>query len=78
MSKIPDKGTSEWKKNETIINNNSALKQARDIAEGIEKPAHKYTSAGGGTGRLTTGANSDAYKDGWDRIFGNRDTSDDL
>jgi len=77
MSKIPEKGTGQWKKNESIINSNPALKQARDISEGLEKPSHKYTSAAGSTGRFTVGGGSQAYKDGWDRIFGKKDTKDD-
>ena len=73
---IPEKNTTQWKKNEKTINENPALKQARDIAEGLEKPAKHYRS-GGGTGQWHGGkgstmrpGNSQAYKDNWDRIFG--------
>lgn len=75
MSQPPEKNTSQWKKNEKIINENPALKQARDIAEGVEKPARHYKSSGGqwhgGKGsRPRVNTNSQQYKDNWDRIFG--------
>lgn len=70
MSDIPKEGSSQWKRNEKIINTNPALKQARDIKEGLDKPAHRYGDTHGSTGRFTTGPNSQAYKDNWDRIFG--------
>ena len=73
---VPKTNSSEWKKNEKIINENPALKRARDIAQGLEKPAHKYTGAGGGTGRLTVGGvPSKEFSDNWDRIFGKKDKS---
>ena len=75
-SNIPAKESAQWKKNEKIINSNSALKQARDIAEGLEKPAHKYQSAHGSTGRFTVGGGSQQYKDNWERIFGNKNKKD--
>jgi len=68
-SKIPAKGTPQWKKNETIINNNPALKQARDISEGLDKPAHRYGSTHGGKGSAPrTDTNSQAWKDAYDQI----------
>lgn len=73
MSKdnIPPKGSSQWVKNEKIINTNSALKQARDISEGLEKPGHRYTgSTHGGKGSARRGGNEQAYRDNWDKIFG--------
>jgi len=68
---IPKKGTSQWRKNETIINNNPALKQARDISEGLEKTKPgAYTNNGGKGSSARPGTYSQAYKDGWERIFG--------
>ena len=69
-SKIPKEGSKAWQKNEKIINNNSALKQARDISQGLEKPAHRYTSSGGKGSAPRPGAYSQQYKDNWERIFG--------
>ncbi len=75
MSKVPDKNTRQWVKNEKTINSNSYLKQARDIAEGVEKPASHYKSSSGqwhgGKGsspRVNT--QSKQWRDNWDRIFG--------
>lgn len=71
---IPKKETTSWKKNESIINKHPGLKQARDIAQGIEKPAHKYT---GGAANSYSGAGDPKYAEGWDRIFGkNKDKKD--
>ena len=69
-SKIPPSGSKQWVKNEKIINTNSALKQARDIQQGLEKPAHKYKSTHGGKGSARRGGNDQAYRDNWDLIFG--------
>lgn len=79
-SKIPKTNSSQWKKNEKIINNNPALKQARDIKEGIAKPGHHYTNNGGKGSAPRPGAYSQEYKDNWDRIFGanrNKDSDKD-
>lgn len=72
---IPKKETKTWVKNESIINKHPGLKQARDIAQGIEKPAHKYT---GGAANSYSGAGDPKYAEGWDRIFGkkNKDESE--
>ena len=72
-STVPEKGTSQWKKNEKIINENPALKRARDIAEGIEKPASAYSNNGGKGSAAKSFVYSQQYKDNWDRIFGNKD-----
>lgn len=71
---IPERNTGQWKKNEKIINDNPVLKQTRDIAEGLEKPAHKYKSSsgnwhGGKGSRPRVNTNSVQYKDNFDRIF---------
>jgi hypothetical protein len=73
-SKNPQRNTPQWKKNEKIINENPVLKQARDTAEGIAKPAHKYRSTsgnwhGGKGSRPRVDTSSDEYKDNFDRIF---------
>lgn len=57
-SKIPKKGSDQWKKNESIIAKNPVLRAARDTAEGF-KP-----SSG-----ITTGADiSEEYKNNYDQI----------
>jgi len=71
MTQPPKEGSKAWQKNEKIINENSALKQARDIAQGLEKPAHRYKSTHGGKGSAARpGTYSQQYKDNWERIFG--------
>jgi len=72
---IPKTGSSQWKKNEKIINSNPVLKQARDIQQGLEKPAKHYKNSSGqwhgGKGsapRVNT--QSQQWRDNWDRIFG--------
>jgi hypothetical protein len=77
-SKVPEKNTSQWKKNEKLINENPVLKHARDTAEGIEKPAGHYKNNSGqwhggkgSTPRVNT--NSKQYRDNFDRIFGKKD-----
>lgn len=71
-STVPEKGTKQWIKNEKLINQDSALKRARDIQQGIDKPKHRYTSSDGGKGSAQRPGNEQAYKDGWDRIWGNK------
>ena len=61
--KAPEKNTSEWKRNEKIINETPALRDLRDISEG-------FTPGKGGGGGWTP---SQAYKDGYDLIFGKKD-----
>jgi hypothetical protein len=63
----PEKNSTQWRKNEKIINSTPALKQARDIAEGFS-----------GRGSTATGgwAPSQAYKDNYDAIFGKKDKKD--
>lgn len=66
----PKKGTTQWRKNEKIINESPTLKYARDKAEGIEKPKYKYGQTHGGKGSATRiDTNSEQYKDNFDRIF---------
>ena len=61
MSEPPKKGSSEWIRNERIINQTPALKNMRDTAEGLSS-----------RGTSTLSAPSQAYKDGWERIFGKK------
>ena len=46
-NKPPEKNSSQWIKNEKIINKNPLLRQVRDTAEGF-KPGSGITSAGFG------------------------------
>lgn len=70
FSEPPKKGSKEWIRNEKIINNNPHLKQMRDKAEGF---SGKLGQTHGGKGSARRGGNEDAYAEGWDRIFGNKD-----
>ncbi len=66
----PTKGSSQWRKNEKIINENGKLRQMRDRAEGIEKKGTHYKQTHGGKGSATRiNTNSEQYKDNFDRIF---------
>lgn len=71
----PDKGTKGWQRNEKHINNNMALKKARDVAQGIVKKDSAYTSDGGKGSAVRSGGYSQEYKDNFDKIFGNKDKS---
>ena len=53
----PKKGSSQWKKNESIIAKNPLLRGVRDHAEGFKK----------GSG-IVSGDNSQQYKDNYDKI----------
>lgn len=57
MSQPPEKNSRKWIKNESLIAKNPVLRNARDKAEGF-KP-----SSG-----ISTGANDQQYKDGYDKI----------
>jgi hypothetical protein len=57
VSTHPEKGTRRYAQNEKIINQNPALKKARDIAQGF-KP----------TSTISTGVNDEQYKKGYDQI----------
>ena len=65
ITNIPKKESREWKRNESIINKSPTLKRMRDIQQGF-KPSSTIRVAD----------NSQAYKDGWDRIFGNKENKD--
>ena len=71
----PEKGTKRYTQNEKIINNNPALKQGRDVAQGLEKSASAYSTHGGKGSAARPGNYSQEYKDNWETIFGNKDKS---
>lgn len=67
QSSVPGKNTTQWKKNESLIARDPALRAARDISEGFRPSSTSGSRVAGG---------SDAYKEGWDRIFGKRDSEE--
>ena len=62
-SAVPEKNSKQWRKNESLIAKDPVLREARDISEGFRPSSAGSRVAGG----------SQAYKDGWDRIFGKQD-----
>lgn len=58
--RIPERGSSQWKKNEKIINTNPTLRKMREESEGFS--GKNSSSTGGWTP-------SQAYKDNYDAIF---------
>jgi len=73
--KTPEKGSKEYNRNEKIINNNPVLKKARDTTEGFNTANKNYGSSHGGKGSSQRPGNKAAYEDGWDRIWGNKNSS---
>lgn len=65
--KPPKKNSSEWKRNEKIINEHPTLRAARDVTEG-------FTPGKASTGGWTP---TQAYKDNYDLIFGKYKKADD-
>ena len=65
--RIPERGSSQWKKNEKIINTNPTLRKMREESEGFS--GKNNSSTGGWTP-------SQAYKDNYDAIFGKKDKKD--
>jgi hypothetical protein len=62
-SKAPDKKTSQWKKNESIIAKNPFLRAQRDKTQGL-----------GPSSAINTGVNDQQYKDNYDKIqWGNKE-----
>jgi len=61
--KIPPKGSTQWKRNEKIINTNPTLRKMRDQSEG-------FSGTSSGTGGWTP---SEAYKNNYDAIFRKKD-----
>ena len=62
-SAVPEKNSSQWRKNESLIARDPVLREARDISEGFRPSTTSGSRVAGG---------SQAYKDGWDRIFGSK------
>ena len=62
MGNIPEKNTSQWKKNEKLIAKEPLLRSARDVQQGF-KP---------GSG-ISTGVNDQQYKEGYDKIKWTKD-----
>ena len=73
MSDAPKKGSREWVRNEKIINENPTLKKARDKTQGFNTDSKSYGASHGGKGSARRGGNEQAYRDNWDKIFGNRE-----
>ena len=67
VSTHPEKGTKRYAENEKIINSNSALKKARDVAQGLQKPDSAYGDTSHGKGSAMRGSLED-YKAGYDQI----------
>ena len=67
VSTHPEKGTKRYAQNEKIINNNSALKKARDVAQGLQKSDSAYGDTSAGKGSAQRG-NSEEYKNNFDNI----------
>ena len=59
---IPDKNTTQWKKNEKLISKHPTLRAARDVSEG-------FTPSSG----VSTGVNDEKYKNGYDKIKWTKD-----
>ncbi len=59
---IPDKNTTQWKKNEKLISKHPTLRAARDVSEG-------FTPSSG----VSTGVNDEQYKAGYDKIKWTKD-----
>ena len=77
MSDAPKKGSSEWVRNEKIINQNPTLKKARDRTQGYNVDSKSYGASHGGKGSAMRPGDKKAYAEGWDRIFGNKKAQDD-
>jgi hypothetical protein len=73
MSDAPKKGSREWVRNEKIINENPTLKKARDKTQGFNTDSKSYGASHGGKGSAQRPGDRQAYADGWDRIFGNKE-----
>jgi len=65
---VPETGSSQWKKNEKIINENPILKKARDKSQGFNTDSKSYSATHGGKGSARRVGNEQAYKDNYDQI----------
>ena len=70
---VPIEGSSQWKKNEKIINENPTLKKARDKSEGFNTANKNYGASHGGKGSSYRPVNKQQFNDNWDKIFGKKD-----
>lgn len=61
---LPEKGSRKWIENERKIAHTPELRRLRDESQGLS----------GSSGRTYANGSSQAYRDGWDRIFGKKDT----
>jgi len=61
-AKAPDKKTSQWKKNESIIAKNPFLRAQRDKTQGFAPSS-----------AINSGVNDEQYKQGYDKIQWNKD-----
>jgi hypothetical protein len=61
-AKAPDKKTSQWKKNESIIAKNPFLRAQRDKTEGL-----------GVSSAINSGVNDEQYKENYDKIKWSKD-----
>ena len=59
---IPKKNSKEWISNESKIAKSPVLRRMKDITNGFAPSS-----------AINTGVNDQQYKDGWDRIWGNKD-----
>lgn len=59
----PEKDSAQWRRNESIIAKNPVLRAARDTSEGFRP---------GSTISTTQQTVTDAYREGWQRIFGDK------
>ena len=62
----PEKDSPQWRRNESIIAKNPVLRAARDTSEGFTRSSTIST---------TQQTVTDAYREGWQRIFGAKDDS---
>lgn len=66
---IPPKNSSQWIKNEKIINQTPALKRARDIAQGFTP---RGSTGGKGDTRRSMSISKEQFDANWDAIFGKK------
>lgn len=77
---IPAKNSSEWIKNEKIINQTPFLRNARDHAEGLTSrepgTGHSVPFTGKGSNSRPLSISKAEFDHNWDRIFGKKDKTD--
>jgi len=65
---VPETGSSQWKKNEKIINENPILKKARDKSQGFNTDSKSYSATHGGKGSARRSGDEQVFKDNYDQI----------